>query len=85
VILWSVHCVVGCEIVSDSSVNIPEYLYSFSLGSCDWRMYTIFAGVLTVLLDACKVESLVCLLQRRVALFCVFRFSVAFFFGGDQL
>lgn len=24
---------------------IPEYLYSFSFGSCDWRMYTIFAGV----------------------------------------
>jgi hypothetical protein len=23
--------------------NIPEYLYSFSFGSCDWRMYTIFA------------------------------------------
>jgi hypothetical protein len=35
-------------------VNIQEYLYSFSLGSCDWRMYTMIAAVL---FDACKVES----------------------------
>jgi hypothetical protein len=65
--------VVACENVSSRVVpNIPEYLYSFSLGSCDWRMYTIFAAVLTVLLDACKVESLVCLLKDASLCFVFF-------------
>ena len=80
VMLWSVHyCVVACEDVSGSScIDIPEYLYSFSLGSCDWRMYTMIAAVLTVLLDACKVESLVCLLKDASLCFVFFRFSLAF-------
>jgi len=46
---------VACEKVSESEYGlayIPEYLYSFSLGSWDWRMYTIFAGVPTELFDA---------------------------------
>ena len=51
--VWSVHVgklhVRRCQVCSSLCVNIPEYLYSFSLGSCDWRMYTMIAAVLTVL------------------------------------
>jgi hypothetical protein len=66
-------------------VNIQEYLYSFSLGSWDWRMYTIFAAVLTV--QYCTVRRV----QSRVVglsvaktrcLFCVF--SLAAFFHPTE-